>query len=399
MSVLTTTPKFLYPSSRQFPFDEVSEKIVRALEKRNWEVPGISVEFDYYGSGEAKYKMVRYITGDDFKLYFSRFQGRLDEHWNNTAALHSVCIPHQILEVFDDESGPNYYLYVGDNWEADKNWFMNSIKVNSKLNKEPRRYLPYSGRTYCRRAKELFANNDLDREYSPEGNEPVSLNLEAKFNEFTKWMEENILKYILSFPEAESIKEEPLPELIPYNGPWPTIFSVCDWRSASRLALGKHDPTDLPPEERHACIGDGRRLVPLYVPYNERFPKVAYNGFIWCDVNQKISKNSKVRKLLSCVTSSVTSFGKQYIVAIKLKYANDVYVADNSKYEETRRQLFKAIAPRDRLTDEEVNDVLAARGATIVPITEYKGEYKEPIVLIDRELDFDEILWIQKEKE
>ena len=52
MSVLTTTPQFLYPYSRQFPFDEVAEKIVRAIEKRNWKVPGITVEFDIYGSGE-----------------------------------------------------------------------------------------------------------------------------------------------------------------------------------------------------------------------------------------------------------------------------------------------------------------------------------------------------------
>ena len=88
------------------------------------------------------------------------------------------------------------------------------------------------------------------------------------------------------------------------------------------------------------------------------------------------------------------SFGNNYIIAVKLRYANDVYVADNAKYIEKRHQLFESIAPRDRLTDEELGDALAVRGATIVPITEYKGDYKEPIVLINRELDFDEIDWI-----
>ena len=66
-------------------------------------------------------------------------------------------------------------------------------------------------------------------------------------------------------------------------------------------------------------------------------------------------------------------------------------MVDNAAYEETRQKLFEAIAPRERLTDQEYYDVLAARGATIVPIAEYKGNYKEPIVLIRRELDFDEI--------
>ena len=199
MSVLTTTPQFLYPYSRQFPFDEVAEKIVRAIEKRNWKVPGITIEFDIYGSGEAKYQMVRCITGDNFKLYFCRVQGCINDRWNDKAALHSVCIPKQILEVYEDESGPSYYLYVGENWEYDKEWFMNSIKVHSKLNKEPRRYLRYSGNTYRQRTKELVADNDLDREYSPRGNEPVRINLEQKFNEFTAWLEKFVLGYILSF--------------------------------------------------------------------------------------------------------------------------------------------------------------------------------------------------------
>lgn len=147
MSVLTTKPKFLYPYARQFPFDEVAENIVRAIEKRNWKVPGIAIEFDTYGSGEAKYQLVRSIDGDDFQLYFCRVQEYFNNGWNDTAALHSVYIPNQGIYVYEDGSGPTYYLYVGKNWGADKKWFMNSAKVNSKLNKEPRRYLRSKGQS------------------------------------------------------------------------------------------------------------------------------------------------------------------------------------------------------------------------------------------------------------
>ena len=91
-------------------------------------------------------------------------------------------------------------------------------------------------------------------------------------------------------------------------------------------------------------------------------------------------------------------FGKNNIVAIKLKYANDVYVADNAIYEETRKKLFEEIAPRETLTDQEFDSALAARGATIIPITKYKCNYKQPILLIKRELDFDEIEWIVDNK-
>ena len=393
MSVLETLPRFLYPSSRQFPFDEVTEKIVRAIERRNWKVPGITVEFDIYGSGEAKFQKVRSITGDNFKLYFCRIQGRASDRWNDTAAVHSICIPKQILEVYEDESGPTYYLYVGEDWEADKEWFMNSIKVSAKLYNEPRRYLRYGGDTYRRRATVLLPENDLDREYSPEGKEPVRINLELKFMQFTSWLEKNVLGYILSFPVAKTIQlnHMPMEELVPYKGPWKTVYSMCDGRDAERIKKGKENPNELPHEERHAYIGDGHRLVHLSVPCEGRFPEIAYEGFIWCDVieGEEVSQKSKLAHEVR--NAMGYGFGTDYIVAINLKYSNQVYVADNSKYKEARLQIFADIAPRERLTDEELGNACAARAATIIPITEYKGNYKEPIVLINRELEFEEI--------
>ena len=391
MSVLTITPKFLYPKSRQFPFDEVAENIVRALEKRNWKVPGITVKFDTFGSGESKYQRVSKITGDNFELWFCRVQGSISNKWNDTAALHRISIPKQILEVFDDESGPSYCLYVGNDWEADKEWFMNSIKVHSKLEKEPRRYLKYNGYGYEIRAKELVADNDLGREYSPEGDEPVRINLEEKFNEFTNWLEENVLNYILSFPEEDTIQPPtPVEKLIHYEGPFGKIYSVCNRRDADRILKGMEDPNQLVPEDRHAYFGSGRRLVPWNVTCNDRFPKIAYKGFIWCDANPEFTEDNEPTLLWDVLNAMADSCGNNLVV-VKLKYANQVYVADNAKYTETRNQLFEAIAPRDILTDEELGNALAARGATIIPITEYKGDYKDPIVLINRELDFKEI--------
>ena len=395
MSVLTVKPKFLYPYSRQFPFDEVAEKIVRALEKRNWKVPGITVEFDTYGSGELKYKFVCEINGENFRLNFCRTQEKLEgTPWNDIAALHGIYIPKQIIEVYEEECGPRYWLYVGKDWEKDKQWFMNSIKVNAKLDGEPRRYLRYHGNTYEGRASELVHDNDLGREYSPIGSEPRKINLEEKFKEFTSWLEEFVLNYILTFPEGNAV-EEKNNQLIPYKGPWTTVYSLCDNKDAARIVKGKKNSQALPPQDRHAYFGSGKRLVPLDVPNNGRFPQIAREGFIWCDTNSNISSNSKIDEISRGVTLEMKSlFRDNYIVAVKLKYANDVYVVDHAKYEEKRNQLFESIAPRDRLTDKEYGDVVAARGATIVPINDYKGGYKDPIILINRELDFDEIDWI-----
>lgn len=395
-----TTPTFLYPHSRQFPFDEVSEKIVRELQKRNWNVPGITVEFNEYGSGEARYKHVYNIKGSDFRLLFMRSQGQLDSFHNDVAALYEIYIPKQSITVYEDESGPVYYLYVGEDWETDKKWFMNSIKLYSRLDGKPRKYLKYTGAysskfsIFCTGRRDLLiSNTDFGREYSPEGDEPTSFNCSEKMDEFTTWLYENVLKYIMNFPEAEIIKFPANDKtLIPYNGPWKTIYSICSSLVKEKIEEGKENINSLSPETRFA-LSPSHRLVPLSVSCNKyNVPTVAYDGFIWCDVNQEdfITKYGQILYSVETAMSSLFD-SSQYILAIKPKYSNHVYVADNSKFEEIRQELFRKVAPRSYLTNEEIDYAHAARGSTIVPITEYTGGYKEPIVLINRELEFDEV--------
>ena len=195
---------FSYPYKLQFPFDEIAVKIVRALEKRQWTVPGITVDFFTYETNYGRYKMVNSIVGKNFKLEFGRIQGIIDGSWNNIAGLHMICIPQQAIEVYNDESGPDYYLYVGENWARDKDWFMNSYKSNGKLLGEHRRYLKYTGNIYTRRRSgrptELIHEKSRF-EFSPRGEEPTCIDLDSKFDEFTKWIKDNVLDYILSFPE------------------------------------------------------------------------------------------------------------------------------------------------------------------------------------------------------
>lgn len=402
MPVFNHAPVFLYPKSRQFLFDEVCEEIVNAIEKRNWKVPGLRIKFSNYGSGEAKYCYVSEICGDEFKLHFCRVQGKLGKY-NDIAAVSEITIPLQQICVHDDESGPTYYLYVGEDWEADKDKFINGIKVNSKRKKEPRTYLMYEGgwdgvHLYQgRRPPLLLSYNDLGREYEPEGDEPTEFVLEDKLKEFTDWLNENVLGYILTFPEAEVID---LPftveEIIPYKGEWPIVFSTSNWEFRERVLTGKKNPKDLEPQDRQACFSSQSRLVPLDLAWeDEDITGLARDGFIWCDTNQRITKRSSHNCL---VNDARGGWDDKLIVAIKLKYANEVYVIDNAAFEEMREQIFEEIAPRNRLTDVELGVAYAARGKTIIPINEYKGGYKEPIVLIRRELDFDEIAWIQKEE-
>ena len=192
---------FLYPKAREYTFDEVCEQIVRELEARSWKVPGIAVSFESYGNG---WTYVGTIQGADFKLYFCREQGSLDRgHWNDIAAVYILDIPEKELHVFGDNSGPRFYLYVGNNWEQDRPRFIKT-KVLSKLHGEPRIYLMYEGECRCPasdfrhthpslKSPYLAHNNSLGREYDPEGEEPKEFITAEVEKEFADWLTEHVL--------------------------------------------------------------------------------------------------------------------------------------------------------------------------------------------------------------
>lgn len=377
MSVLTVKPKFLYPHSRQFPFDEVAEKIVRELKKRNFDIPGIEVELDSYGSGEEKYIYVSMIKGADFKLWFCRVQGQLSKSKNDIAAIHEIKIPRQELCVYEDESGPTYRIYVGDDWEKDKEWFFNTIKIHAKLRGESKKYLIYSGNTYKSRAVYLLPDKDLGREYEPEEGEPQRIEVKDVFSNITEYLTKNVLEYILKFPEAEVIVDPKIEEVIPYKGKHTLLYSLCNGKDKYIIDTGKKNPLELPPEKR--CVRFGMRGI-------------------WCDINTdgKITPEATKSDFLPEVVWNMDWISSLHIVAIRPKYANGIFVIDESKFEERRQELFKQIAPKDTLTDEELDSAYDARKATEIPVNDYKGDYKKPIVIITRELDFDEIEWVSE---
>jgi hypothetical protein len=210
---------FFYPKSRQYPIDEVCEKIVRALEKRKWKVPAIQVEFDD-SERELKYRHVSKIKGEDFQLCFGRVQGRIDRSKNDIAAIAQIVIPRKELHVHEDESGPTFYTYVGDNWEKDKDTFMKRPRVLSKLYGEPKTYLKYtgrcgpldengySGRSYQHQRNPYLVNDDdLGREYKACGDESKYFHTDQVFQEINEWLNVNVLERIEAAEEATGLED------------------------------------------------------------------------------------------------------------------------------------------------------------------------------------------------
>lgn len=419
--------QFLYPKSQQFPFDVVCTAIVRSLEERNWQVPGIKIEFDVYGSGEEKFRLVRKIKGQDFKLYFCRIQGRLsDSHWNDTAAVTEIVIPKKEIHVYEDESGPTLNLYVGNDWEQEREQFMTGFKVNSKLNKEPRTYLQYKGGCDCqatrgasfeaigflmahinrdaaalarmhhthsgRRPPVLVHTNDLGREYDPEGDEPKMFRTADVIEEFVQYLENVVLKMILSYPiPTEKVDLFIPPTAIPFPESVGQLFCFADEREVERIKAGQADLSSLPPDERYAYMGNGMRLAALNISNDGTVPEMAYEGFIWCGVGE-VTPETPIESLE--VPGHYRREDRQrFVVRVKPNRANDIYIADHAAYEKRRRELAGSFVldGRKYFTGEEVADFIRARARTIIPISEYQDDFKQPVVLINRELSFDEV--------
>ncbi len=382
--------QFLYPKSRQFPHDEVCEQIVRALHARDFQVPGLTVTFRDYGSGAQKLRYVSAVESDqiaidlglhDVMIRFGRPQGTLPGgRLNDVAAVDQVQIPRRILHVFEDESGPSYSVYVGDCWGRDRSTWWN--RPNTRLKGEPRTCLQYSG-TYPRyqgvRCTQLKAVDD-HREYAPEGNDEPRTHVTAAVMEAFRAYLQDVLTAIEAHPPARVIADvcaEPPRRAAPSGVG--SFFAYGEARDAARIAAGKKCLDDLALADRYGMLGGGQRLAPTYIKGGPDLPEVAYDGFLWCGTTPR-------------VPGEPSRFSADQLIKVTPRDARGIYVADHAAYEKRRAVLAKAFeGKRDCFTDAEVNDFIRARACTIVPITEYRGDYEDPVYLINRELSLDEV--------
>ncbi len=396
--------QFLYPTSLQFPVDGVCSIIVKALEERNWQIPGIDVEFHEYGSGEQKFRHVSQITSQDFKLRFGRKQHTMPGgQWNDIAAVTEIVIPKKELHIYNDESGPTFYLYVGNDWEQDRDQFMNALKVHSKLDGRPKIYLRYSGACRCggitdwphthagRRSPLLEHTNDLGREYDPEGDEPTCFQTQRVLEEYEQYLEQVILKRIVSYPiPIGKIDTFVSPEPMPFPDAIGSLFCFGEYDDEKRIKQGKVDPNDLDPADRYGLIGSGLRLISHEIPSDDSVPPIAHEGFCWCGIGE-VTAETNIDSL-EIPGYHRWSNREQYVFRVNPNRANGIYIADHAPYERRRKELGQAMQnDRDRFTDAEVADFTRARARTIIPISEYQGGYEQPVVLINRELSLDEV--------
>jgi len=389
------TMQFLTPTSRRYPFDEACSLIVEAVAARDFEVPGLHVVLEDYGSGEQKMRFVSRILCDDARISFCREQGRLPgHHLNDIAAASAIGIPGMILTVYGDESGPTLVVYVGGDWARDRDRFWGGLHVNSKLHGEPRTYLRYR-----RNGGVLDHDDDLGREYSPTGAEPTCYRTGEVMARVRDHLVDVVLPRILAHPPAaHPVDPCAPPEVVPVPDGVGPLFGIASYQDARRI---RQPRADLHPADRYGMMPNWR-LVPLYVG---GVPRLAHDGFVWCGIGDVVVDDAlrgpgtaiPVRRLQDALPGRPTNYDDYCGIRVRLSTAREVYVVDQAAWEERRVSLTAEVAPRDRFTDAEVGELHRARARTLVSLVEYAAlvaagrPYAAPMVLVRRELALDEV--------
>lgn len=174
----------MFPDTRQFPFDEVCLKILKALEKRNWRVQGLAIEMHETIKQGFRFRKVTAIRGPDFQILFHRI------FKPDCQAASRINIPQEELHVFPDESGPLFFYYSGENWEEDGPTFMDENKFTYNKDKMSKKLSRYEGNDCI--------SVSFYRNYYLENAEKIFplLKTNAVYQDFAEWLNDHVLQKI-----------------------------------------------------------------------------------------------------------------------------------------------------------------------------------------------------------
>lgn len=389
---------FLWPVAEAgHPLSMIGTRLVHELARVGWEVPGIDVAFETVGRGKDVHCQVREVTGDigdgPFSLRFCMEEGPKGGRSATTGLGFATVPPGIEIEFYSDRSGPVSYLYIGDDWKRDGKAFIDAAKVNSRLRDEPKTYLRYQGAGTW--GDVLKHDDDLGREYRPEGHEPTVLSIRDVVANVEATVDA-ILERLRAMPDSRFVAEgkgegvsgllpdaglsDLLPiESIPVPAGFPKLYAWADLNAIYRLRDEPQKASD------DFGLAPSRRLLSLnYKPSFPVDPKVN-DGYIYA--------TTAARPGVRAGSSWHGSGRADMPVEIELSDLAEVYVVDRARYVRSREEHEKVARAEGRgsFSDREIADSFGAVAATIVPVLEYDGSFEDPVHVIRRELSRDEV--------
>jgi hypothetical protein len=371
---------------------EISQRLPRRIEaykfhqdyaKETINIPGIGeIKVTMHETGNGIFKDIGEVEGETFRIWNCRKSGvKYMNKYSDISRPSNIEIkPKQLkIELYDDESG----IFVT---KQGKRFTNARWRTASGSGYDSDAYRDDLHRTYSGGNEDDSRYRDINNNWEKD---KTVLSWKKVEDEAIIWLAENVLNPFKQAPKTENQKsslpeEEPFPE-----GKIGPIFTFVGMQDLRRIELIKNNPKNAYPEERKA-IAPNERLVPYGIPL-ENVSEIANDGFIWCGVGA-IDENTNMDSMKIGRETRKTDriFGdNEGLAVIKPKTATDVYVVDWQAWDDFREEKFTT--NHDTLTDDEVAEMYRALARTLVPIADFKGDYKNPIVLIGRDLELDEV--------
>lgn len=396
---------FVYPVAHPELFRDLPGRIVKALEERNWDVPGVVVKFRVHGTGDAKRRTVSSIRNGDLMMEFTvsgdlmrLVSGKQDLNiWWNAEGFSSMSLA----------------VYGGFDWETDREWFVSqSSKCHGERNGDPR-YLSYKGKCGCENLQDaiftglgslralwqgdgetllyalhehqgvvppllVFTDNHYGTEYLPGESDPLVLQTADVFGVLATDLAHLLATLTACALPAERIDvfaEKPaLPWLITDG-----LFCFGTEGDRERIQTGRQDSLALAPQDRygmrphdHTFLSGCRGL--------DRYPDAIEDGVLLAAVGDPT--NDAPPYMLEIPGHKPWS-EQRYVLRITPNRADGIYIADWA-------------ARGDPANWGEGGRTIADLNLldTFIPISKYNDTYGQPVVVSTRELDFDEVeIW------
>ena len=359
--------------------NNLRRKIEEALKLRNWNVPGIAVEFYYSvdvnkeGTGKDEHTMkVHKIRCTDPKLCAD-----VDIiSWE-------VRNGGMEMSLHADNSG-SLDVYCGTDWEKDRNEFVNGKKFHRKMDGKSRIVLQYN----THYGDGFNATDDGDRGHFPDGSErePIRYSISDVEKHMLEGMND-MLDYI------ESHKVEVVNNLL-FAEPNPTYLTnpiFTGTKFTSTISRDGHYRLKSKEYRGNHGMQGGWRLLGLSIspPRNHPYGHLMNDGFIYCGIEWPDGK--------------VDNHNWHYRsdeapVAINLEKVDNVFVIDQGAAEKFKDDWFKDNPGVTTMTDPAYNQMLIERACTMVHINDYKGDFAKPVVVICRTLSRNELVLLKMEK-
>jgi hypothetical protein len=192
------------------------------------------------------------------------------------------------------------------------------------------------------------------------------------------WLVKNVLEPLAKMPKpATQITQLEPPPAYPAEllGP---VFTFVRSEDADRVQALIDNPAKADVDERYACNG-GWRLFSLGTPARG-IGDVAYAGYVWCAPGTPVPPEKGDWWIGKDVRWSMG--GEKKVMGVLPKSGHQIFVVDWAVWGELA---YDGVGIKSAQDEEKARQ-------TLVPVSEYKGGFKEPLVLIGRPVEIDEVL-------